>query len=149
MLEPRLCTSWASQSRKRRTTRSRRKFAETPEGKGVVWEESYGASGDQSRAVVNGLKADYVDFSLEGDVTRLVDAGLADESWKSGPTKGIVSDSAVVIVVQKGNPLGIKDWSDLVKPGVKIVTPNPASSGSARWNILAAYQQVIAMAAPS
>ena len=70
----------------------------------MVWEESYGASGDQSRAVVNGLKADYVNFSLEGDVTRLVDAGLVDENWKSGPTKGIVSDSAVVIVVQKGNP---------------------------------------------
>ena len=78
-----------------------KKFAETPEGKGVVWEESYGASGDQSRAVVNGLKADYVNFSLEGDVTRLVDAGLVDESWKSGPTKGIVSDSAVVIVVRE------------------------------------------------
>jgi sulfate/thiosulfate transport system substrate-binding protein len=121
-----------------------KKFADTPEGKDVVWEESYGASGDQSRAVVNGLKADYVNFSLEGDVTRLVNAGLVDESWKSGPTKGIVSDSAVVIVVEKGNPLGIKDWSDLIKPGVKIVTPNPASSGSARWNILAAYQQVIA-----
>ena len=121
-----------------------KKFAQTPEGKDVVWEESYGASGDQSRAVVNGLPADYVNFSLEGDVTRLVKAGLVDETWNSGPTKGIVSDSAVVIVVQKGNPLGIKDWSDLVKPGVKIVTPNPASSGSARWNILAAYQQVIA-----
>jgi sulfate transport system substrate-binding protein len=121
-----------------------KKFADTPEGKGVVWEESYGASGDQSRAVVNGLKADFVNFSLEGDVTRLVKAGLVDEGWKSGPTKGIVSDSTVVIVVQQGNPLGIKDWSDLTKPGVKIVTPNPASSGSARWNILAAYQQVIA-----
>jgi len=121
-----------------------KKFAETPEGKDVRWEESYGASGDQSRAVVNGLQADYVNFSLEGDVTRLVKAGLVDENWNSGPTKGIVSDSAVVIVVQKGNPLGIRDWSDLTKPGVKIVTPNPASSGSARWNILAAYQQVIA-----
>src|SRR3954452_8177449 len=121
-----------------------KKFAETPEGKDVRWEESYGASGDQSRAVVNGLQADYVNFSLEGDVTRLVKAGLVDENLNSGPTKGIVSDSAVVIVVQKGNPLGIRDWSDLTKPGVKIVTPNPASSGSARWNILAAYQQVIA-----
>ena len=121
-----------------------KKFAETPEGKGVVWEESYGASGDQSRAVVNGLKADYVNFSLEPDVTRLVKAGLVDENWNSGSTKGIVSDSVVVIVVQKGNPLGIKGWADLTKPGVKIVTPNPASSGSARWNILAAYQQVIA-----
>src|SRR4029434_5205275 len=110
-----------------------KKFAETPDGKGVTWEESYGPSCDQSRAVLNGLKADYVNFSLEGDVTRLVKAGFVDENWKSGPTKGIVSDSTVVIVVQKGNPLGIKDWSDLVKPGVKIVTPNPASSGSARW----------------
>src|SRR5512133_2517818 len=121
-----------------------KKFAETAEGKGVTWQESYGASGDQSRAVVNGLQADYVNFSLEGDVTRLVKAGLVDQSWNSGPTMGMVSDSTVVIVVQKGNPLGIKDWSDLTKPGVKIVTPNPASSGSARWNILAAYQQVIA-----
>ena len=121
-----------------------RKFAETPQGKDVTWQESYGPSGDQSRAVVNGLQADYVNFSLEGDVSRLVKAGLVDQSWNAGPTKGMVSDSAVVIVVQKGNPLGIKDWSDLTKPGVKIVTPNPASSGSARWNILAAYQQVIA-----
>ena len=98
--------------------------------------------------MVNGLKADYVNFSLEGDVTRLVEAGLVAEDWKSGPTKGIVSDSVVVIVVPKGNPHGIKDWEDLTKPGVKIVTPNPASSGSARWNILAAYHQVIATAAP-
>ena len=120
------------------------KFAETPEGKGVVWEESYGASGDQSRAVANGLKADYVNFSLEGDVTRLVKAGLVADDWNSGPTKGIVSDSVVVIAVPKGNPLGIEGWSDLTKDGVKIITPNPASSGSARWNILAAYQQVIA-----
>jgi len=123
---------------------AQKKFAETPEGKGVVWEESYGASGDQSRAVANGLKADYVNFSLEGDVSRLVKAGLVDASWQDGPTKGIVTDSVVVIVVPKGNPEGIKGWDDLVKPGVKIITPNPASSGSARWNILAAYQQVIA-----
>jgi len=120
------------------------KFAETPEGKGVAFQESYGASGDQSRAVVNGLEADYVNFSVEGDVTRLVKAGLVDETWNSGPTKGIVSDSTVVIVVPKGNPLGIQGWADLLKPEVKIVTPNPASSGSARWNILAAYQQVVA-----
>lgn len=121
-----------------------KKFAETPEGKGVVWEESYGASGDQSRAVVNGLEADYVNFSLEGDVTRLVKAGLVAEDWNAWPTKGIVSDSVVVIVVPKGNPQGIKGWDDLTKDGVKIITPNPASSGAARWNILAAYQQVIA-----
>jgi sulfate/thiosulfate-binding protein len=120
------------------------KWAQTEDGKGVVWEQSYGASGDQSRAVANGLKADYVNFSLEGDVTRLVDAGLVAEDWKSGPTKGIVSDSVVVLVVPQGNPKHIKGWDDLVKPDVRIVTPNPASSGSARWNILAAYQQVVA-----
>lgn len=87
----------------------------------------------------NGLKADYVNFSLEGDVTRLVDAGLVAQDWKSGPTKGIVSDSVVVLVVPEGNPKNIQGWDDLTKPGVRIVTPNPASSGSARWNILAAY----------
>lgn len=118
-------------------------WAKTPEGAGITWEQSYGASGDQSRAVVNGLKADYVNFSLEGDVTRLVEAGLVDPAWKDGPTKGIVSDSVVVIVVAQGNPKKITGWDDLIKPGVRIVTPNPASSGSARWNILAAYQQVI------
>jgi sulfate/thiosulfate-binding protein len=120
------------------------KWAQTTDGKGVVWEQSYGASGDQSRAVANGLKADYVNFSLEGDVTRLVDAGLVAEDWKSGPTKGIVSDSVVVLVVPQGNPKNIRGWDDLTKPGVRIVTPNPASSGSARWNILAAYHQAVA-----
>ena len=119
------------------------KWAETEDGKGVVWEQSYGASGDQSRAVANGLKADYVNFSLEGDVTRLVDAGLVADDWKSGPTKGIVSDSVVVLVVPEGNPKNIQGWDDLTKPGVRIVTPNPASSGSARWNILAAYHQAV------
>ncbi len=117
------------------------KWAATEDGKGVTWEQSYGASGDQSRAVANGLKADYVNFSLEGDVTRLVKAGLVAEDWKAGPTEGIVSDSVVVIVVPAGNPKNIKGWNDLIKPGVRIVTPNPASSGSARWNILAAYHQ--------
>ena len=115
--EPRPCTWSGYAVPKEANNAIQKKFAQTPEGKDVVWEESYGASGDQSRAVVNGLQADYVNFSLEGDVTRLVKAGLVDENWKSGPTKGIVSDSTVVIVVQKGNPLGIKDWSDLVKPG--------------------------------
>lgn len=119
-------------------------WARTPEGQGVRWQESYGASGDMSRAVTNGLKADYVHFSLESDMTRLVDAGLVDRSWNTGPTKGIVSRSVVALGVRKGNPKHIRSWDDLVKPGVRIVTPNPGSSGSARWNILAAYGQVIA-----
>lgn len=119
-------------------------WARTPEGQGVSWQESYGASGDVSRAVTNGLKADYVHFSQDTDMTRLVDAGLVDPRWNIGPTKGIVSRSVVALAVRKGNPKRIAGWDDLVKPGVGIVTPNPGSSGSARWNILAAYGQVIA-----
>ncbi|MEH3032953.1 MAG: sulfate ABC transporter substrate-binding protein [Aeromicrobium erythreum] len=118
-------------------------FAKTPEGKGVTWKQSYGASGDQSRAVAGGLEADYVHFSITPDVTRLVDAGLVSKDWDKGPNKGIVTDSVVVLVVRKGNPKNIQGWDDLVKPGVGIVTPNPGSSGAARWNILAAWQHVI------
>jgi sulfate/thiosulfate-binding protein len=119
-------------------------FAKTAAGEGVSWTNSYGASGDQSRAVVNGLKADVVHFSLESDVTRLVDAGLVAKDWNSGAHKGIISSSVVVIAVRKGNPKGIKGWDDIIKPGIGIVTPNPGSSGSARWNILAAWAHVIA-----
>src|SRR3954467_10631002 len=100
-------------------------FAKTAEGKGVTWSSSYGPSGEQSRKVAGGLKADYVHFSLTPDVTRLVEAGLVAKDWDQGSNKGIVSDSIVVLVVRKGNPKGIKDWDDLVKPDVKVVTPNP------------------------
>ena len=119
-------------------------WAKTTNGADVTWSESYGASGDQSRAVAKGLKADYVHFSVTPDVTRLVDAGLIDESWDNGVNKGIVTDSVVVLVVREGNPKKITGWDDLAKPGVGIVTPNPGSSGAARWNILAAWQHVIA-----
>jgi sulfate transport system substrate-binding protein len=118
-------------------------FGKTAAGKGVTWKSSYGASGDQSRAVTNGQKADYVAFSLEPDMTKLVPQ-FVDASWNSGPTKGMVSDSVVVIAFRKGNPKGIKGWDDLIKPGIKIVTPDPGSSGSAKWNILAAYTHVLA-----
>lgn len=120
------------------------RFNETPESEGVQFEGSYGASGDQSRAVEGGLEADYVHFSLEGDVTRLVDAGLVADDWDTGPTEGIVSSSVVTFIVPEGNPAGIEDWDDLLGEGVDIVTPNPGSSGSARWNIMAAYGHVIA-----
>lgn len=119
-------------------------FAKTNPGKGVTWKQSYGASGDQSRAVVGGLKADVVHFSLAPDITRLVDEGLVDKSWNQNDHQGILSTSVVAIVVRKGNPKNIQSFADLAKPGVGIVTPNPGSSGSARWNILAAYQSVIA-----
>ncbi|SDS95991.1 sulfate transport system substrate-binding protein [Friedmanniella luteola] len=119
-------------------------FAETPEGKGVTWKSSYGASGDQARAVISGLPADYVGFSLQTDMTKLVDEDLVAADWDQGPNKGIVSTSVVTIVVRKGNPLGITGWDDLIKPGVEIVTPNPGSSGSARWNVLAAWSHITA-----
>ncbi|GIG88341.1 sulfate ABC transporter substrate-binding protein [Plantactinospora endophytica] len=116
----------------------------TDEGRGVRFQTSYGASGDQSRAVVAGLKADYVHFSVSSDVTRLVDEGLVDQNWDDGPNKGIVSSSIVVLAVRDGNPKNIQGWDDLVKPGVQIVTPNPASSGAARWNALAAWGHISA-----
>jgi sulfate transport system substrate-binding protein len=114
-------------------------FQATSEGKGITFSQSYGPSGDQSRAVAAGLKADVVNFSLEPDVTRLVKAGLVSSSWNQNTTHGFVTESVAVIIVRKGNPKHITGWSDLVKPGVQVVTPNPFTSGSARWNIMAAY----------
>jgi sulfate transport system substrate-binding protein len=117
-------------------------WTKTSAGKNVTFESSYGASGDQSRAVESGKQADYVGFSLESDMTRLVKAGKVADDWNAGPTKGIVSSSLVVLVVRKGNPKHIEDWDDIVKPGVGIVSPNPGSSGSARWNLLAGWVNV-------
>ncbi len=118
-------------------------FAKTKAGKGVSWSTSYGASGDQSRAVASGLHADYVSFSLQTDMDRLVADGKVPAGWNTGPTKGIVSDSIVVFVVRKGNPKRIRSWEDLIRSDVKIVTPDPGSSGSARWNIMAGYGHVV------
>lgn len=114
-------------------------FQGTPEGKGVSFSQSYGASGDQSRKVESGLPTDVVNFSVEPDVTRLVDAGLVDKDWNAGEHKGIPFGSVVTIVTRKGNPKNITSWDDLLKPGVEVVTPNPFSSGSAKWNLLAPY----------
>src|SRR4051812_23797734 len=119
-------------------------FQKTKAGKDVEFKESYGASGDQARAVIAGLKADEVHLSLEPDMTKLTDENLVDQDWKSGPTKGIATQSVVAIVTRPGNPKKITGWDDLAKPGIKIVTPNPGSSGSAKWNILAAYGHVLA-----
>jgi sulfate/thiosulfate transport system substrate-binding protein len=108
-------------------------------GSGVTFTQSFGASGAQSRAVAAGQQADVVAFSTTPDVTRLVKAGIVSSSWDANAHKGIASDSVVVLVVRKGNPKAITGWDDLVKPGVDVITPNPSTSGSARWNILAAY----------
>jgi sulfate/thiosulfate-binding protein len=114
-------------------------FQKTEAGKGVKFTESYGGSGDQSRAVVAGQPADYVHFAIAPDIERLVDDGLVDAAWDENEHKGIVSESVVVFVVRKGNPEGIHTWDDLLKPGIEVITPNPFSSGGARWNIMAAY----------
>jgi sulfate transport system substrate-binding protein len=114
-------------------------FAATKAGQGVTVNQSYGPSGTEATAVVNGLPADVVNFSLAPDMNKLVKAGLVSGSWAHGSTKGMVTDSIVSFVVRKGNPLHITNWTDLVKSGAQVITPNPFSSGSAKWNLMAAY----------
>src|SRR5919198_1750944 len=114
-------------------------FQKTRAGNGVSFSQSYGASGEQSRAVAAGLPADIVAFSLAPDVSSLVRKHLVAQRWNKDKWHGMVTRSVVVFVVRDGNPKKIKTWSDLVKPGVQVVTPNPFTSGGARWNVMAAY----------
>jgi sulfate/thiosulfate-binding protein len=116
-------------------------FEKTPQGKGVTFSQSYGASGDQSRKVESGLPTDVVNFSVEPDITRLVKSGQVDDDWNSNEHKGIPFGSVVTIVTRKGNPKHIRTWDDLLEPGIEVVTPNPFSSGSAKWNLLAPYAE--------
>jgi sulfate transport system substrate-binding protein len=114
-------------------------FQKTAAGENIAFTQSYGASGDQSRAVQSGLPADIVAFSLEPDMTRLISDGIVAEDWNSNEHKGMVTHSVVVFVVRKGNPRNIRTWDDLTKPGVEVITPNPFTSGGARWNVMAGY----------
>jgi sulfate transport system substrate-binding protein len=114
-------------------------WQQTPDGAGVGFSTSFGASTNQAKAVAAGQPADLVFLSTGDDVNLLVDAGLVDRSWNRQSYNGIGADTVVVFAVRNGNPKHIKSWNDLVKPGVQVVTPNPFSSGSAKWNILAAY----------
>jgi sulfate/thiosulfate transport system substrate-binding protein len=114
-------------------------FEETEAGQGVTFETSFGASGEQSRAVEGGLPGDVVALSLEPDVTRLVEAGLVEDNWNEDEYKGMVTDSVVVLAVRRGNPKGIRGWDDLTREDVEVITPNPFTSGGARWNVMAAY----------
>ena len=114
-------------------------FQKTGDGEGVGFKSSFGGSGEQSRAVEAGLPADIVAFSLAPDVDRLVKAGLVSSDWAKAPHDGFVSTSVVTFAVRKGNPKHIRTWDDLLKPGVSVVTPNPFTSGGAKWNLLAAY----------
>jgi sulfate/thiosulfate transport system substrate-binding protein len=114
-------------------------FQKTAEGKGVSFDQSYGASGDQSRAVASGLPADIVALSLAPDVDKLVEPGLVDADWADTPTEGFVTNSIVVFAVRKGNPKDIQKWEDITEEGVEVITPNPFTSGGAKWNLMAAY----------
>jgi sulfate/thiosulfate transport system substrate-binding protein len=114
-------------------------FQKTSAGNGSSFSQSYGASGDQARAVAAGQNADLVALSLDPDVNMLVGKGLIPKNWNANAYRGIVSDSVVVFVVRDGNPKHIRNWGDLVKPGIQVITPNPFTSGGARWNVMAAY----------
>jgi sulfate transport system substrate-binding protein len=105
----------------------------------VKFTQSYGASGDQSRAVASGLPADIVALSLAPDVDKLIEPGLVEEDWANDDHEGFVTNSVVVFAVRKDNPKNIKTWDDLIKPGVEVITPNPFTSGGAKWNLMAAY----------
>ena len=114
-------------------------FGKTEVGRGITFDSSYGGSGEQSRAVEWGLPADVVAFSLEPDMARLVKVGAVKPDWKEDEYKGMVTDSVVVLAVRKGNPKGIRGWGDLTSKGIEVITPNPFTSGGARWNVMAAY----------
>jgi len=114
-------------------------FQSTPAGKDTSFSQSYGASGEQARAILSGLKADVVELSLQPDMSDLVKAGLVDRSWNANRYHGFVTNSVVVFVLRDGNPKHIRRWDDLLKKGVDVITPNPFTSGGARWNVMAAY----------
>lgn len=121
-----------------------RGFRSTPEGQDTGFAESYGASGDQSRKVARHLPTDIVNFSVEPDVTRLVDGGQVAEDWRDNVPddesgRSVPFGSVVSFVTREGNPHGVENWDDLLEPGVEVISPNPASSGSAKWNLLAPY----------
>ncbi|MDZ8256861.1 sulfate ABC transporter substrate-binding protein [Nostoc sp. ChiQUE01b] len=110
----------------------------------VVFKQSYGGSGSQTRAVIDGLEADVVHLALAGDTTKIEKAGLIQPGWeKEVPNNGIVSKSVAALVTRSGNPKGIKNWQDLAKDGVKLITANPKTSGGAKWNFLALWDSVI------
>jgi sulfate transport system substrate-binding protein len=115
------------------------RFQHQPAGQGVSFSQSYGPSGSQARAIAAGQPADIAFLSTGLDVDTLADAGVVSKNWTNTPFKGIAADSVVAFVVRPGNPKHIHGWNDLVRAGVQVVTPDPFPSGSAKWNVLAAY----------
>ena len=116
-------------------------FQHKPAGQGVSFTQSYGPSGSQAKAIAAGQPADIAFLSTGLDIDTIVNAGVLSKSWTKTPQGGIAADSVVAFIVRPGNPKHIHTWKDLLKPGVQVVTPNPFSSGSAKWNVLAAYGQ--------
>jgi sulfate transport system substrate-binding protein len=109
-------------------------------GETVVIQQSHGGSGKQARAVIDGLEADVVTLALAYDVDAVARSGLIAQDWaKRLPQQSTPYTSTIVFLVRKGNPKGLKDWEDLIKPGIQVITPNPKTSGGARWNYLAAW----------
>jgi sulfate transport system substrate-binding protein len=108
-------------------------------GQQVIFTQSYGGSTTQAQNIVDGFKADVFAASLTPDIQTVQDAGLITHDWTQAPDKGMVSSSVVVFDVRPGNPLGIADYNDLANSGVKVLTPDPAASGGARWNIVSEY----------
>ncbi|HEY2209752.1 MAG TPA: sulfate ABC transporter substrate-binding protein [Gaiellaceae bacterium] len=115
------------------------RFGHTSAGNGVSFSQSYGPSGSQARAIAAGQPASIAFLSTGLDIDTIADAGLVGKNWNKAPYSAIAADSVVAFVVRPGNPKHIHGWSDLVKSGIQVVTPNPFSSGSAKWNVLAAY----------
>ncbi|MFM6409230.1 MAG: substrate-binding domain-containing protein, partial [Microcystis sp.] len=109
----------------------------------VVIKQSYGGSGSQTRAIIDGLDADVVNLAIGSDVERLQKAGLVNPGWqKELPNNAIATRSVVALVTRQGNPKGIRNWPDLAKSGIKVITANPKTSGVARWNFLALWGAV-------
>src|SRR5688500_17478055 len=117
------------------------KYWKAKSGQSVTFRQSHGGSGSQARAVIGGLEADVVTLALAYDVDANAQRGLIDRAWqKRLPRDSSPYPSTIVFLVRKGNPKGIKDWGDLVRSGVQVITPNPKTSGGARWNYLAAWE---------
>jgi sulfate/thiosulfate transport system substrate-binding protein len=117
------------------------KFWQAKSNQKVTVQQSHGGSGGQARAVIDGLEADVVTLALAYDVDAVQQSGLINQGWqKRLPQNSAPYTSTIVFLVRKGNPKGIKDWGDLVKPGIAVITPNPKTSGGARWNYLAAWE---------
>jgi sulfate/thiosulfate-binding protein len=117
------------------------KYWKAKTGEDLRFRQSHGGSGSQARAVIDGLEADVVTLALAYDIDAISNSGLIHKDWqKRLPRNSAPYTSTIVFVVRKGNPKGIKDWSDLVRPGIQVITPNPKTSGGARWNYLAAWE---------